>query len=95
MNTLIQELAKETGIYDCLCDPYDRHNTGDAHGSVMDDLERFAELIVQECEKVSLKCSHRGDDMGAIIARNIREHFGIETVDSTLRNRSTYFGNNP
>jgi hypothetical protein len=40
--------------------------------------EKFAELIVRECEQVSLKNSHRGDDMGAIIAKQIREHFGVE-----------------
>ena len=39
---------------------------------------KFAELIVRECEQVSLKSSHRNDDMGAIIARNIKKHFGIE-----------------
>jgi len=39
---------------------------------------KFAELIVKECEQVSLKYSHRNDDMGAIIARQIREHFGVE-----------------
>jgi len=39
---------------------------------------KFAELIVQECEQVSLACSHRDDDMGAIIARNIKRHFGIK-----------------
>jgi hypothetical protein len=41
--------------------------------------EKFAELIVKECEKVSLKSSHRDDDMGAIIARQIKEHFGVES----------------
>jgi len=41
-------------------------------------LEKFAELIVQKCEQVSLKNSHRDDDMGAIIAKQIREHFGVE-----------------
>lgn len=49
----------------------------------MDDYDReaivqFAELIVRECEQVSLKNSHRHDDMGAIIARQIVEHFGVE-----------------
>ena len=43
-----------------------------------DTLDQFAELIVRECEKVSLKSSHRDDDMGAIIARQIKEHFSIE-----------------
>jgi len=40
--------------------------------------EKFAQLIVRECEQVSLKNSHRDDDMGAIIAKQIREHFGVK-----------------
>ena len=42
------------------------------------DYEKFAELIVRECEQVSLKNSHRNDDMGAIIAKQIKKHFGVE-----------------
>jgi hypothetical protein len=42
------------------------------------DKEKFAELIVGECVNVSLKSSHRYDDMGAIIARSIEDHFGVE-----------------
>lgn len=42
------------------------------------NMERFAELIVRECEQVSLAISHRDDDMGAIIARRIKHHFGVE-----------------
>ena len=42
------------------------------------DYEKFAELIVNECVQVSLQSSHRDDDMGAIIARNIKQHFGVE-----------------
>ena len=41
-------------------------------------LENFAELIVRECEQVSLKNSHRNDDMGSIIAKQIKKHFGVE-----------------
>jgi hypothetical protein len=41
-------------------------------------LQAFAESIVQECESVSINNSHRDDDMGAIIARKIKEHFGVE-----------------
>jgi hypothetical protein len=40
--------------------------------------QMFAELIVKECEQVSLKNSHRSDDMGAIIAEHIKQHFGVE-----------------
>lgn len=47
-------------------------------GQLHFDIKKFAELIVRECEQVSLKSSHRNDDMGAIIARNIKKHFGVE-----------------
>jgi len=40
--------------------------------------ERFAELIIKECERISLACSHRHDDMGAIIAKQIKDYFGVE-----------------
>ena len=39
---------------------------------------KFTELIIQECVNVSLKSSHRYNDMGAIIAGNIKEHFGVK-----------------
>jgi len=53
-------------------------NFGDSWEEQTKFMERFAELIVRECEQVSLKNSHRDDDMGAIIARQIKEHFGVE-----------------
>jgi hypothetical protein len=43
-----------------------------------EELEKFAELIVRECSQVSLTVSHRNDDMGAIIARMIKQYFGVE-----------------
>ena len=59
-------------------------------------IERFAELIIKECQQVSLKNSHRDDDMGAIIAEQIKQHFGVEEDRAVqLRTRSTYWGNNP
>ena len=48
-------------------------------------MERFAELIVKECASIALREDH--DPYECIL-----KHFGVETVDSTLRNRSTYFG---
>ena len=65
MNERIKELAKQC---------WDERPTGQLHF----DNEKFAELIVRECEQVSLQSSHRDDDMGAIIARNIKDHFGVE-----------------
>ena len=40
--------------------------------------DKFTELIVKQCVNVSLQSSHREDDMGAIIARQIKELFGVE-----------------
>ena len=93
MNERIRELAISSGIYDCLCDPYDSHNTGDAHGSVIDDLEKFAELIIEQCTDL-----YNHDDVMApvgqsawgeayqegwiegtrIYRKTIIEHFGVE-----------------
>lgn len=49
---LLYDIAVEDGIYDCICDPYDKLKNGDQYSSVMIDLERFAEKIVRECMKV-------------------------------------------
>lgn len=56
--------------------------------------KRFAESIVNECIGVITNAvDHR--EPASTYADKIKEHFGMETVDNTLRNRSTYFGNNP
>jgi hypothetical protein len=80
MNERIRELAISSGIYDCLCDPYDSHNTGDAHGSVIDDLEKFAELIVQEClGMIENEASTYAEPVWAVeLVNDIKEHFGVE-----------------
>ena len=86
MNERIRELVRESNL--------DMYGLGKERHRWEYTVEKFAELIVRECEKVSLKSSHRDDDMGAIIARQIKQHFGVELdVNETLRNRSTYFGN--
>ena len=76
MNEQIEKLVNETDLW---CDgnfPSDWLNRVDEFLPRWN--EKFAELIVRECEQVSLQSSHRDDDMGAIIARNIRKHFGVE-----------------
>jgi hypothetical protein len=75
MNERIQELARRAGI---ATEVWHKDAEGHGYKTANYQAEKFAELIVQECEHVSLKCSHRNDDMGAIIARDIKEHFGIE-----------------
>lgn len=79
---VLKDLVFGEGIYDCLCDPYDKFNTGDPYGSVMYDLERFAEKVVRECIKI---CSDVEADTemdlsdGALVCMaEIKEHFGVE-----------------
>jgi hypothetical protein len=46
---------------------------------------KLAELIVRECAEICLEANDH---------KNILRHFGVELdVNETLRNRSTYFGN--
>jgi hypothetical protein len=81
---LIRDLAITGGIYDCICDPYDKLENGDPYSSVMIDLERFAEKIVKEC----IECA---DIVGQVniasgypnstahhVKQKIREHFGVD-----------------
>ena len=58
------------------------------------DPEMFAEVLIRECcGAIESTDRHRSD---YFIAK-VREHFGVEEsgIDPQLRNRSTYFGNNP
>ena len=68
MNKRIEHLFNEAGFH-----KPEMERLGIEH-----KFEKFAELIVGECEQVSLKNSHRNDDMGAIIAKQIKKHFGVE-----------------
>jgi hypothetical protein len=43
--------------------------------TIAKNLEKYAEVIIAECIAVSLQSSLRDDDMGAIIAAHIKEHF--------------------
>ena len=78
MNERIKELAMECGawtqVYENIKGNNDRHFMINEYFNV----EKFAELIVNECVQVSLQSSHRDDDMSAINARNIKKHFGVK-----------------
>jgi hypothetical protein len=77
---LIRDLAITGGIYDCICDPYDKLENGDYYSSVMIDLERFAEKIVRECAKVAWYHTPDTEDLeySHLIKDKILEHFGVE-----------------
>ena len=42
------------------------------------DRNKFSRLIVKQCINIALNNSHRDDDMGAIIAKQIAANFDIE-----------------
>jgi hypothetical protein len=79
---LIRDLAITGGIYDCITDPYDKLNNGDPYSSVMPDLERFAEKIVNECVVIceDTDGEHIADARWGrrCCALEIKEHFGVE-----------------
>jgi hypothetical protein len=57
-------------------------NKYDTHAEYQQSLndksyDKFAELIAYECMDLALGSSHREDDMGAIIANKIKQHFEV------------------
>ena len=64
MNERIRELAKEAGLIQ-----YDTDGK-------MEDVEKFAELIVRECAKVSE--NYADGAMPLSIALAIEKHFGVK-----------------
>ena len=87
MNERIKELALQAMTYVTHNPKANKRNSGDMFD------EKFAELIVREC--IDWCNAHARDDGTAQrIAEDIKKDFGVELdVNETLRNRSTYFGN--
>ena len=82
MNERIRQLAEQAGFDD----------RGSNHTAYMNfDHEKFAELIVKEC------IEYCGENLSKTVGGALKIHFGVEEsgIDHQLRNRSTYFGNNP
>ena len=82
MNERIKELALEAMTYVTHNPKANKLNSGDMFD------EKFAELIVRECAEIADKAEpYKASDL-------IKQHFGVDLdVNETLRNRSTYFGN--
>jgi hypothetical protein len=76
MNERIKELAEQAGIQ--FPNNLVEGVNGPGVRTERDKLAEFAELIAYECMDLALGCSHREDDMGAIIANKIKKHFGVE-----------------
>ena len=82
MNERIKELALQAMTYVTHNPKANKLNSGDMFD------EKFAELIVAECAEIADKAEpYKASDL-------IKQHFGVDLdVNETLRNRSTYFGN--
>jgi hypothetical protein len=70
MNDRIKQLADQAGIHDDVCSMCPIH-----------ELEKFAELIIEEC--VSISNIERDNSVGCgyvtqTIGQRIRKHFGVE-----------------
>jgi hypothetical protein len=68
---LLEDLAIRGGIYDCICDPYDKLKNGNPYSSVMGDLDRFAEKIVRLCADIAMR-----EDQDP--AKCILDYFGVD-----------------
>jgi hypothetical protein len=78
MNQQYQELAEQAGlkVESWMTNP---PKPFQILGST-EQFEQFAELIVRECAKISLECgiNLNREDFRQGIARNIKQHFGVE-----------------
>ena len=85
MNERIRDLKEQALIW--AVETLDPDVLNDNEWGVAID-EKFAELIVRECAEIADKAEpYKASDL-------IKQHFGVELdVNETLRNRSTYFGN--
>jgi len=74
MNEKIKELAVQAGA-----EYYGTRNTGEAMFGTLDvDLEKFAELIVQECATVAGGLHHVLPHQAELTSAVIKQHFGVK-----------------
>jgi len=74
----IKQRLMSSGLYDCIVDTYDKHGTGDQHGSLLDDLDRFAKIVAEECAAIAYLTSDDGD----IAAQSILFEFDVDGARS-------------
>ena len=72
MNERIIELAKKAGIKKGKSFVYTTYIELEGHSFSQESLEKFAELIVQECAKF---CD---DKNSKLLGTMMKEHFGVE-----------------
>ena len=80
MNKRINELMLESGY---------------AAPELAGRANKLAELIIRECVIIVADAVDHREPASTYVGK-IKEHFGVENeINQQLRNRSTYFGNNP
>jgi len=78
MNERIKELAEQAGMTD---DKFGMFFAKDKHDEDGVDLEKFAELIVQECADWLKQPVNQTPSCGTVMnitAERLKEHFGVE-----------------
>ena len=88
MNDQLEDLMYQAGL------------TAQGCWDEMDDyakeaIKRLAQLIVTECALVANEHVEECEGTNYGVGHVLKRHFGINDVDTQLRNRSSYFGNNP
>jgi hypothetical protein len=81
MNERLKQIMLEHGLH--------KHISEDCQHR----MEMLYKLIIQECCQMMMDLEVKYP--ANLTVREIKKHFGVEDVDTQLRNRSTYFGNNP
>ena len=72
MNERIKELAEQAELIEIVDDAYQERGTWQPF------VEKFAELIVQECAEFARQHNLQKADRSYMIHRAMRDHFGVE-----------------
>jgi hypothetical protein len=75
MNERIQQLAEQAGMVKILEEHAHEYGNGTFENTPYPELEKFVELIVQECATVIEKNLFQG--IGWNTSRAVKRHFGI------------------
>jgi hypothetical protein len=80
MNQQIRQLAEQAGMVKILEEHAHEYGNGTFENTPYPELEKFAELIVQECGEVAYKAYWNNPETvrGVHIQEKIKQHFGVE-----------------
>jgi hypothetical protein len=73
MNDQIRKLAIDAGLINYIDNETPRHYFVDASAEIQ-DVEKFAELIVKEC----VEFVEQDQGSGEVLSNRLKKHFGVE-----------------